>query len=231
MVPVASWEQDIVTALRNLNGVASYSEIYAEVEKIRDNLPKTWKDIIRRRVQDMSSDSAGFKGGPDLFYSVEGLGNGVWGLRGMEQYTPKASDLEEPTVEELLTLPDGNEAPSRVELVTYRILRDSKLARDIKKLHNDQCQVCGATITFPDGRTYSEAHHIIPLGGIHKGPDVAENIIVLCPNCHARCDQWDLELRLEDIRQIPEHRISAESLEYHSQQQRSLYGDTVSFTG
>ena len=53
----------------------------------------------------------------------------------------------------------------------------------------------------------------------------------ISPNCHARCDQWDLELRLEDIRQIPEHRISAESLEYHSQQQRSLYGDTVSFTG
>lgn len=71
---MSSWEQDIVQALENLGGVASYDDIYSEVSILRSNLPKTWKAVIRRRIQDLSSDSDGFKKGQDLFYSVNGLG-------------------------------------------------------------------------------------------------------------------------------------------------------------
>jgi hypothetical protein len=80
---MASWAEDIVTALRRLGGTGTYDEIYSEVAGIRPYLPPTWKEIIRRQIEDMSSDSEGFKGKADLFYSVEGLGQGVWGLRAM----------------------------------------------------------------------------------------------------------------------------------------------------
>jgi hypothetical protein len=78
---MATWAEDIVAALTVLGGTGSYDDIYAEVARIRGYLPPSWKEIIRRRIEDLSSDSEGFKGGADLFYSAEGLGQGVWGLR------------------------------------------------------------------------------------------------------------------------------------------------------
>ncbi|HYC57324.1 MAG TPA: hypothetical protein VEL28_20500, partial [Candidatus Binatia bacterium] len=47
--------------------------------------------------------------------------------------------------------------PPRIETTTFRILRDTALARRIKLLHNFQCQVCGATIILRDGTRYAEA--------------------------------------------------------------------------
>ena len=65
----------------------------------------------------------------------------------------------------------------------------------MKALHNYCCQVCGKTIELPDGSRYAEAHHIQPLGGDHKGPDVAENVLCVCPNHHAELDLglWDID--------------------------------------
>src|SRR5579862_5489279 len=108
---MASWTEDIVAALTALGGTGSYDEIYSGVERIRRDPPPSWKDIIRRRIQDLSSDSAGFKHREDLFFSVEGLGRGVWGLRGMVKDSPVAVDI-----------PAGNEAPGRAEQRPYRVL-------------------------------------------------------------------------------------------------------------
>ena len=78
---MATWKEDIVTALENLGGKAHLSEIYKEVEKIRPlELNNTWDRTIRRELETNSSDSEVFDG-EDLFYSVEGIGKGVWGLR------------------------------------------------------------------------------------------------------------------------------------------------------
>ena len=78
---MATWKEDIVKALENLGGKAHLSEIYKEVEKIRPlELNNTWDRTIRRELETNSSDSEVFDG-EDLFYSVEGIGKGVWGLR------------------------------------------------------------------------------------------------------------------------------------------------------
>lgn len=72
----------IVQALHNLGGEASYPEIYAEYERISGvQLTHGRKAGIRKSIEDHSSDSLNYKGREDLFYSVYGLGNGVWGLR------------------------------------------------------------------------------------------------------------------------------------------------------
>ncbi|MBI5908921.1 MAG: HNH endonuclease [Betaproteobacteria bacterium] len=34
----------------------------------------------------------------------------------------------------------------------------------------------------PDGRTYIETHHVIPLA--ENGPDSVSNVVALCPNHH-----------------------------------------------
>ena len=42
------------------------------------------------------------------------------------------------------------------------------------------------------GRRHAEICHIKPLGRPHNGPDVPENILCLCPNCHVLLDEYSL---------------------------------------
>ncbi|ALO36131.1 hypothetical protein CMT41_16385 [Colwellia sp. MT41] len=127
--------------------------------------------------------------------------------------TPKAVDVSTP---EAVDINSGNETPQASKQHIYRILRDSKLARYIKLVHSNSCQLCSKTITLPNKKLYSEAHHIIPLGKPHNGPDKAENIIVLCPNCHVLCDYGAISLDLSKIKHVADHKISKESIEYHN---------------
>ncbi|MBB3214198.1 hypothetical protein FHW67_003510 [Herbaspirillum sp. Sphag1AN] len=77
---MATWISDIVAALSNLGGAATYDQIYAEIKRIRGSaLPNSWKKIIQREIQAHARESSGFSGQP-LFYSVDGKGAGVWAL-------------------------------------------------------------------------------------------------------------------------------------------------------
>lgn len=44
-------------------------------------MPQSWQATIRGAIETSSSDSQAFRGGKDLFRSVEGIGRGIWGLR------------------------------------------------------------------------------------------------------------------------------------------------------
>ena len=136
---------------------------------------------------------------------MKGIGSGVWGLRSYLLSTPPASDIEPPS------------APERLLIETYRVLRDTELARKIKALHKNICQLCGQTVTLKDGATYAEAHHIKPLGSPHNGPDVAENIVVLCPNHHVMLDYGAIPLGSKDLRSIQGHVIGSAYITYHNE--------------
>jgi hypothetical protein len=106
--------------------------------------------------------------------------------------------------------------PARVEAVVSRIVRDTALTRQLKALHDHRCQVCGTRLLLTASQGYSEAHHMKPLGRPHNGPDTAENIVVLCPNCHALCDNAALTLSRTALRTDPAHQIGDDFLEYHN---------------
>jgi predicted restriction endonuclease len=72
------------------------------------------------------------------------------------------------------------------------------------------------TIELPDGRRYAEAHHIRPLGSPHNGPDVAGNILCLCPNHHAELDYGVRPLELNDLRKTNAHAIDEAYVYYHN---------------
>lgn len=117
--------------------------------------------------------------------------------------TPEAEDISKP--------------PNKVQSTTYRILRDTELARGIKKLHNHRCQVChSAALKLADGILYAEAHHIKPLGSPHGGPDVPGNVICVCPNCHVLLDYGATPLDASKLRSSPSHRVEQEYIEYHN---------------
>ncbi|PXW30386.1 UNVERIFIED_CONTAM: hypothetical protein DES50_108196 [Williamsia faeni] len=74
------WKDDVVDALRALGGEGNLSAIYEQVALLRSPRPKSWKATVRNTIECHSSDSDNFRG-EDLFYSVNGLGLGNWGLR------------------------------------------------------------------------------------------------------------------------------------------------------
>lgn len=185
---MVTWREHIETGLANLGGVAPLEDLYKEIKRLRaSTAPNSWKTIVRRIILDHSSDSDGYRG-PDLFYSVEGIGSGVWGLRASLKPTPAASDIQEPKV------------PGRVLTQTYRVLRDTDLARKLKALHKGACQICGQGLRLRNGDIYSEAHHVQPLGNPHNGPDTADNIVVLCPNHHVLLDYGAVRLDAAKLR-------------------------------
>jgi len=139
----------------------------------------------------------------------------VWTVRKIKKAPPKnvntltndsiqlASDLEEP-------------GPSRVKSTIYRILRDTTLAQRIKYTHDFECQICGLTIELQNGQRYAEAHHIKPLGAPHNGPDIAENIICVCPNHHAQLDYLAIRLDESTLHGREKHKISKKFIKYHN---------------
>ena len=120
-----------------------------------------------------------------------------------DQKTPLASDNEEPKL------------PERHKVETYRTLRDTKLAREIKSLYSHRCQICDYTIELPNDMPYAEAHHIQPLGLEHNGPDARENILCLCPNHHAELDYFSRPINLDDLLTI-KHNIGNNYVSYHN---------------
>ncbi len=135
---------------------------------------------------------------------------------------------------------DGRKTPEEIELnysrknkerkegFVVRIVRDTKISRDIKKIYKGQCQVCGITIKTKSGN-YSEGAHIRPLGRPHDGDDATDNILSLCPNHHVMLDKGaisisnDFELLGEEVGSLTlheKHKINLSNLEYH----RKIHG-------
>ncbi len=86
------------------------------------------------------------------------------------------------------TSPGDPRTPERRSTTVRRIIRDNALSQLIKALHDHTCQICGVRLLLPDG-PYVEGAHIRPLGSPHDGPDVAGNLLCLCPNDHVLFDQ------------------------------------------
>jgi predicted Mrr-cat superfamily restriction endonuclease len=85
---------------------------------------------------------------------------------------------------------DIGEPPGRTKSEITRYVRDTAQTKKLKEEYGDECQVCGEVIVKRDGSSYSEAHHLWPLQD--RGPDHMTNMLVLCPNHHARFDYRDM---------------------------------------
>lgn len=117
---------------------------------------------------------------------------------------PRASDLDAPPAE-------------RVSTTTLRIVRDTELAQWVKQQHGHLCQICGETVRLANGSGYAEGHHLRPLGKPHNGPDVATNIVCLCPNHHAAVDLGAIRLELRWLRRVDSHPVGKHFIAYHNE--------------
>ncbi len=110
---------------------------------------------------------------------------------------------------------DDNGMPARVKQTVHRIVRDTAISREIKRLYEFRCQVCGLRLEIEPGVFYAEAHHLQPLGGEHQGRDDRGNLLCLCPNHHALFDYFAMRLDLASLK-LNKHPLGQSFIDYHN---------------
>lgn len=79
------WIDDVISGINALGGRGYYAEIYNSVREIRArngrSIPPSFEAIVRREIENHSSDSQAYKHTRDLFHAPKGLGAGYWILR------------------------------------------------------------------------------------------------------------------------------------------------------
>jgi len=200
---MATWLSDVIQALNDLGGLSHYSDIYKRVEELRsDELPKSWQAIIRRTIETNSSDSEAHGELNDFFYSVDGLGKGIWGLR---NYVPKPNNID--LTEDDISFPEGKLA-LRLHVLKERnpkVVIEAKKRFKLKNL-SLYCEICG--FNFENkygnlGKDYIEAHHVIPVSEL-KGYSETNvmDLVMVCSNCHVmlhRKRPWLTKEQLQEL--------------------------------
>ena len=196
-----TYKEAVIKALQQLNGHAYLKDIYSNVANIYDKpLGKNWKAVIRATLEINSSDSDAFKG-EDLFYSVEGLGNGHWGLRNFNQ-------------EEAIELTQEDDEFSEGKILLKKHLqreRNVKLIEIVKKKFIEKhgrlyCEVCGfdfEKMYGELGKKFIEAHHIKPVSQMAENEKTnIDDIVMVCSNCHSMIHRKKPWLTVDKIKSI-----------------------------
>ena len=122
-----------------------------------------------------------------------------------------------------LPLPASNQEPDRVNSYTTRIVRETRASEAVKEAYQHVCQACSTRLELPGG-AHAQTAHIRPLGRPHNGPDTADNILCLCPNCFALFDGWAFAIEDDGtligaldgtLNEIETHEVKREHLEFH----------------
>jgi len=123
--------------------------------------------------------------------------------------------------------PAGSLTPGRTTRVSTGPTRSAAVVGWVKNLHNYTCQMCGVRITLR-GMPHAHGAHIRPLDSVHLGPDVLENVLCLCPNCHVQYDHGEIRINQDfrvtgglvgsaALRRVDAHAIDRVQIAYHDQ--------------
>ncbi len=108
---------------------------------------------------------------------------------------------------------------------------DSLIGLQLRDDYDNRCQICGNTISIPGKGNYSMIRYLKPPDPPHNGPDIRENMMVLCPSHNAEMafgvffiDNATMKIIHHNIanqyhdspiRLNEDHQLSHEYLEYH----------------
>jgi len=185
------WLDWTIEALSRLGGEGHLNDIFKEIEKIADDELKDLKapkSIMRRTLQEYSSDSEVFKNKIDFFTSVHGVKNrkGIWALRDInsdENIIYINTDDEEEYFYEGKETAKVHRTRER-----SRSLRDKKI-NEHKNLFDGRCpcEVCGDDYSeiFGFDRPLIDSHHLIPISKISGSRKTdTDALAMVCPTCH-----------------------------------------------
>lgn len=199
----------IIEAMNALGGHCYYKDLYAKIAELHpdcyENYSKigNWKASIRANIERFSSDSKSFQGKNDVFYSIDGLGKGHWGLR-----TP---DITEQTMDYSADDEGFLEGKMAYKKHLVRERNHALKVQTIKKFkathgNNIYCEICGFDFykTYGDiGKDFIEVHHTIPISTIKENEKTkVEDMALLCSNCHSMIHRRRPWLKKEDIKKL-----------------------------
>ncbi len=202
-------------------GINDWREVNQEWLKSEISTEPQWHHILRWSREQIKADGYLDVTAPRGLWRLNEKGLNLQFQVGIEDFSPEEMTIirSKRSTQHFFTtslaVDIGTPNPEIVESITYRILRDTSLARSLKNLYNNQCQICGLKIDL-NGKEYSEAHHLKPLGSPHFGPDISRNIIVLCPNHHVMLDYGAMKLDISKIIFHSKHNIGEEYINYHN---------------
>lgn len=84
--------------LKEINQIVERRNLLTSISTNRN-----WKDNIRSTIQRHCSMTKSFNGSKDIFYSVYGLGEGVWGLRSYINLENEINSYERRKIDEVMT--------------------------------------------------------------------------------------------------------------------------------
>lgn len=90
--------------------------------------------------------------------------------------------------------------PTRKERLS-KVIERGPIGQAVKAAHKGRCQICvalgrpGGAFTKPNGETYAEAHHVVPVSTLQVGALSHLNIMVLCPNHHRQAHYGQFDIR------------------------------------
>ncbi|MCO5990113.1 caspase family protein [Actinoallomurus spadix] len=120
-----------------------------------------------------------------------------------------------------------NVAPNQWELVSNDVYQDRRIAESVMRVHDYECQVCGIFLEIPGGMRFAQTLHLRGLSAPHHGPDIAENILCLCPNHRMLISLGSFVINdnyavidedgevVGDLRVKRNHRVGLEYIRYH----------------
>ncbi|WP_276253588.1 HNH endonuclease [Halomontanus rarus] len=129
-------------------------------------------------------------------------------------------------------LPNGSKTTERRSTTRNDVIRNDELVQTLKTLYDHTCQICGDRRLQGLDSGFSHVHHLMPLGKPHNGPDVPENVIVVCPNHHEDFENGMLTVDPQTLEvdhfyeEVPtgrtietkgEHKIGPQYVAYHNQ--------------
>lgn len=93
------------------------------------------------------------------------------------------------------------------EIVVNRYERNREAREKCIAAHGCKCVVCGMDfekVYGPIGRGYIHVHHIVPLSSIGKEYelDPINDLIPVCPNCHAMLHRKDPPYDVDDLKEL-----------------------------
>ncbi|XSG75526.1 HNH endonuclease [Herpetosiphon llansteffanensis] len=140
------------------------------------------------------------------------------GISSIKGYIKLNKNLPIETISTILVTekPVGNRLTRRTINITDRIQRDTKVSLWVKYLYDYTCQICGIKLQIGQNKFYAEGHHIRPLGGVHQGEDIVENVLCVCPNHHALLDYGAIRINFSELRSHQNHQIDPDNIDYHN---------------
>lgn len=202
--------EELVEAFVELNGESSWREINKRVLAKRSYVTDHYKDrynfeqSLRQLLHRHCPGFAKFSGNA-IFAD---LGDQHYRLLDFNPLTPTTPERKAEEVDEL-------ESVARRMREIQELNRNLALVLRLKGLYDHQCQRCGTRLLLPSGEKYSEAHHVQGLGD--NGPDLLENMLCLCPNCHVLLDLKAVPIELAKLHVAPNgHSIGTRFIDHHN---------------